>query len=153
MIKTEQLHATTVDLDGLGIMLTGPSGSGKSDLALRLIDGGAKLVADDRTNIVKQGDCLFASAPDNLKGLLEVRGIGIIRQEFVEQSPVRLVIDLTERDHVDRLPDENFFEFQGVNIPLYAFPAFDASVPAKVRLALALVSGDIMPAPDFLSST
>ena len=74
----ETLHATAVALDGQAVLLLGPSGSGKSDLALRLVAAGWRLVADDRVVVTPNGDHLFASAPPRLTGLMEVRGVGIV---------------------------------------------------------------------------
>ena len=75
----QQVHGTCIAIDGAGVLLRGPSGCGKSDLALRLIDGGAVLVADDRVSLEARAGDLVASAPDALAGLLEVRGVGIER--------------------------------------------------------------------------
>ncbi|MFZ9450406.1 MAG: HPr kinase/phosphorylase [Alphaproteobacteria bacterium] len=78
-----QVHATCVAIDGAGILLRGPSGAGKSDLALRLVDGGAALVADDRVDLRRRGTCLVASPPAPLRGLVEARGVGILRVPFL----------------------------------------------------------------------
>ena len=75
-LSSENLHGTTVALDGRAVLISGPSGSGKSDLALRLFDRGFVLVSDDRTIVRKEGSRLFASAPETIKGKLEVRGVG-----------------------------------------------------------------------------
>ncbi len=72
-----QVHASAVTIGDSGVLLRGPSGSGKSDLALRLIDGGARLVADDRVDIYQTRDGLMMAPPESLAGLLEVRGLGI----------------------------------------------------------------------------
>ena len=73
------LHATAVAIDGRAVLLRGPSGSGKSDLALRLIDAGARLVADDQSELSRRGDVLMVRAPATIAGLIEVRGLGILR--------------------------------------------------------------------------
>ncbi|MHA1114324.1 MAG: HPr kinase/phosphorylase, partial [Alphaproteobacteria bacterium] len=84
------VHATCVSLWGAGILLRGPSGSGKSDLALRLIDGGAVLVADDQVSLELRDGGLFASPPAATAGKLEVRGVGIVTVPFDEEAPMRL---------------------------------------------------------------
>ncbi|MGE3652127.1 MAG: HPr kinase/phosphorylase, partial [Reyranellaceae bacterium] len=76
---SSQIHATCVALPEGGVLLRGDSGAGKSDLALRLIDGGARLVADDRTDLMREGDLLIARAPTSIAGLIEARGLGILR--------------------------------------------------------------------------
>ena len=88
------LHASCVELAGTGVVLLGPSGSGKSDLALRLIDGGAQLVADDRVVVERQGDRLMARPPEAIAGLIEVRGLGIMRVDHRASSALGLVVAL-----------------------------------------------------------
>ncbi len=87
------------------MLIAGPSGSGKSDLALRLLDRGFTLVSDDRTIVRKDGDRLIASAPETIKGKLEIRGIGIVDMETVPDVPVALVVELTS--DIQRLPDDS----------------------------------------------
>ncbi|MBL6957805.1 MAG: HPr kinase/phosphatase C-terminal domain-containing protein [Rhodospirillales bacterium] len=144
----EQVHGTCVDIGGTGILLRGPSGSGKSDLALRLIDGGALLVADDRVNIMSHRDGhLTLSAPAELAGKMEVRGIGIVTLEAVPESLLRLVFDLVAGDQVERLPEAATLDFLGTSVPLYRLDPFDASAPAKIHLAVKLVDGSLPPVP------
>src|SRR5207237_6122820 len=83
-LSAETVHASTVALDGRAVLITGPSGSGKSDLALRLLDRGFTLVSDDQTIVRKDGDRLLASAPPTIAGKLEIRGIGIIEMERID---------------------------------------------------------------------
>jgi serine kinase of HPr protein (carbohydrate metabolism regulator) len=132
----DQTHATCVDIDGAGVLLRGASGSGKSDLALRLIDGGARLVADDRAQLTVAGGEVFASAPTALMGRIEVRGLGIVPVEAVARAPLRLVVDLVAPDAVERLPTPATAEVLGVRLPLVRLAPFEASAPAKVRAAL-----------------
>src|SRR5689334_2442503 len=94
-LSAETMHASTVALDGRAVLITGLSGSGKSDLTLRLLDRGFSLVSDDRTIVRLSGDRLIASAPPNIAGKLEVRGIGIVDMEAVNDVPVALVVELT----------------------------------------------------------
>ncbi len=134
-LSSENVHATTVARDGRAVLLVGPSGSGKSDLALRLMDRGFLLVSDDRTLLARQGDKLIASAPATIAGKMEVRGIGIIDVEAAGDTPVALVVDLTEQGA--RLPDEGASRsFVGLSVPLVAMDARAASAAARVVLAL-----------------
>ena len=129
------VHGTCVDLIGGAVLLRGRPGSGKSDLALRLIEDGGMLVADDQVVLQAAGGRLVAGPPDALAGLLEVRGIGIVRQPFRLSATLRCVIDLVSRDEIERLPEPEMEEFCGLRIPRFRLDAFTASAPAKVRLA------------------
>ena len=131
-----QLHATAVAVDGTAVLLRGPSGSGKSDLALRLIDGGARLVSDDRVALTLSEGRVFASAPRRIFGLIEVRGLGVVSVEAVDRAPIGLGIDLVESGDVERLPGEGRTALLGVDLPCRALPPFEASAPAKIRLML-----------------
>jgi len=131
----EHVHASTVAIDGRAVLITGPSGSGKSDLALRLIDRGFILVGDDQTIVRRDGDRLVASAPARIAGKLEVRGIGIIEMETASDVPVALLVELTSE--IERLPEDNRTSaILGVSLPLVSIDAQAASAPAKVALAL-----------------
>ncbi|MCK5296893.1 MAG: HPr kinase/phosphatase C-terminal domain-containing protein [Alphaproteobacteria bacterium] len=135
------LYAASVDYKGSGILIMGISGSGKSDLALRLIGRGAKLVSDDQTEIKAEDGVLFASPPEIIKGLIEVRGLGLAKIEHVEKTPIRLVIELTDKQNVERLPEKDFCEIQGVNLRKVALDPFEASTVEKVLIALDVVTG------------
>lgn len=139
----ETIHGTAVDIEGTGVLLRGPSGSGKSDLALRLIDGGAVLVADDQVVLSKREGDVIAAAPDPIAGKLEVRGLGIVRLPYGQSSTVRLVIDLVEGTAVERLPKAAETVLLGVALPVLNLTPFEASAPAKVRLALRLAPREI----------
>ncbi|MCK5778938.1 MAG: serine/threonine protein kinase [Rhodospirillales bacterium] len=141
---TEQLHASAVAIDDRGVLLLGPSGAGKSDLALRLIDGGAVLIADDRVDLdVRQGDVRL-SGPANLAGLLEVRGVGIVRMPFATKVSLSLVVDLVKPEVMERLPDRLTMDFMGVAVRRIALDPFQASAPAKIRLALRASDEDML---------
>lgn len=139
----ETTHGTVVSLAGAGILLRGPSGSGKSDLALRLIDGGAVLVADDRVLLSRAEGDLIAAVPETIEGKLEVRGLGIVRMPVAGPTPVRLVADLMPPGAVERLPKAAETVLLGVVLPVLALTPFEASAPAKLRLALRLASQEI----------
>lgn len=132
----EQIHATTVDIDGSGVLLSGSSGSGKSDLALRLIDGGARLVADDRTDLALSDGRLVASAPREIAGRMEVRGLGVLEKDAVPQTVLALVVELVDPEDVERVPETATVTFLGVDVPVVRLHAFEASAAAKVRAAL-----------------
>ena len=134
-LSSENLHASTVALGGRAVLISGPSGSGKSDLALRLLDRGFILVSDDRTIVRKEGSRLIASAPETIKGKLEVRGVGIVEVEHRTDVPVALVVELSS--DIQRLPDEGRERMiLGLAIPLINVDAMTASAPSKVAVAL-----------------
>ena len=134
-ISAETVHGSTVAIDGRAVLIQGPSGSGKSDLALRLLDRGFTLVSDDQTIVKRDGDRLIASAPPNIAGKLEIRGIGIVEIETVSDVPVALLVELTS--DIQRLPDDSRERpILGIPLPLITIDAMTASAPSKVALAL-----------------
>ena len=134
-LSSESLHASTVAREGRAVVIVGRSGSGKSDLALRLLDRGFSLVSDDRTLVRRDGDGLFASAPPNIAGKLEIRGLGIIDMDFVDDVPVALLVELG--NDIERMPDDGRErQILGVAVPLINVDATTASAPAKVAIAL-----------------
>ena len=138
MPASDRIHATCIALAGKGVLLLGEPGSGKSDLALRFIDRGAKLVADDQVELELAAGKILASAPERLRGLLEVRGVGIMTLPFFPSVPVALAVQLNDRVAIERLPQPQFFGCLGVQVPLLSLHAFDASTDAKIRLFLHL---------------
>ncbi|HSQ98520.1 MAG TPA: HPr kinase/phosphatase C-terminal domain-containing protein [Sphingomicrobium sp.] len=134
-LSAETIHASTVAAEGRAVLITGPSGSGKSDLTLRLLDRGFTLVSDDQTIVRRQGDRLLATAPPNIAGKLEIRGIGIVDMEWSGDLPVALIVELTS--DIQRLPDDSRERpILGVKLPLVTIDAMTASAPSKVALAL-----------------
>ena len=140
----KQVHATCVSLYGAGLIIRGPSGAGKSDLALRLIDRGARLVADDRVDLLVSDNSVIARAPETLAGLLEIRGLGILRVPVLEATVVRVVVDLVNQENVPRLPNHRMTGLIGIDVPTVTLDPFEASAVTKVRLALELTLGRIM---------
>ncbi|WP_114860325.1 HPr kinase/phosphorylase [Azospirillum brasilense] len=133
----------------VGVLLRGPSGSGKSDLALRMIDAGALLVADDRVELRVDDGRVMATAPAALAGLLEVRGVGIMPVPAATQAEIALVVDLVPRDAVERLPEEDTIDLLDRAVPRLALCPFDASAPAKLKLAAAAArSGSLGKVPN-----
>ena len=132
-----QIHASAVELGGQGVLLRGPSGAGKSDLALRLIDAGARLIADDRVDLAVESGRLVARPPAILAGRMEVRGLGIVAVPWVAAAPLALVVDLVAPGLVERLPERTQVTYLGIGLPLLALAPFEASAAAKLRLALA----------------
>jgi RNase adaptor protein for sRNA GlmZ degradation len=134
------IHATCIALGNgprpAGVLLRGPSGAGKSDLALRLIDRGARLVADDRTDLHLIDGELRARAPTTIAGRMEVRGLGIANLPRVDDVPLRLVVDLVDHEAVERLPEETSCELFGVEVPYLRLDPFQSSADAKLRLAV-----------------
>ena len=130
------LHATAVAVEGRAVLLRGPSGSGKSDLALRLIDAGARLVADDQSEVSRRGDVLMVRAPATIAGLFEVRGLGILRLDALAEAPVGLIADLAAADRIERVPRRRSCAILGIAVPLVEIAPFEASAAAKLRLAL-----------------
>ena len=132
---------------GRGVLLRGPSGAGKSDLALRLIDAGAVLIADDQTIAEPAPDAspdgaLLLSPPPAIAGVLEVRGLPIMAVPYATAVPLRLVVDLVAPDAVVRLPVPRTVDVLGHLVPGVALAPFEASAPIKVRLAAAAAAGD-----------
>jgi HPr kinase/phosphorylase len=135
------VHATTVAIGGRAILLRGPSGAGKSDLGLRLIDAGAVLIADDQSELWREGDAILVRAPATIAGLIEIRGVGIIRLAALAQAPLALIADLAPPESLERLPLPRTEAVLGRAIPVVAVAPFEASTAAKLRVALQAVTG------------
>ena len=134
---TETIRGTTVAVAGRGVLLRGPSGSGKSDLALRLIDRGALLVSDDYTEVRREDGRLLARAPATIAGKIEIRGVGIAALPAAQDVPLCLVAELDRTP--ERLPEgPSTAAIAGVAIPAIALAALEPSAPLKVEAALRL---------------
>ena len=131
---SETIHASTVAIGGRGVMILGASGAGKSDLALRLIDRGAMLVADDYTVVTREGEALIAQAPATIAGKIEVRGIGIVERPFLARAPVSLAVTLDAE--AERMPEPRTLTVAGVDVAAVTIDPHSPSAPIKVELAL-----------------
>ena len=142
-VKTINIHASCIAIGKRGVLILGDSGAGKSDLTLRLIDDGAKLVSDDRTELYVSRGMLHARAPKSIAGLLEVRGLGIVALPFAKSVALGLAVKLGSQ--VERLPKAAFY---APPVPLKASTALPFIIldgglpgaPARIRLALAAFS-------------
>ena len=134
-VSSETLHASCVAIGEQAILISGRSGSGKSDLALRLIDRGAALVSDDYTIVRRAGSTLIASAPFNIASRIEVRGLGIVAMPHRDDLAIMMMVR-TELD-VARFPDDAVTAtLLGCSIPLMTIAPFEPSAPIKVEIFL-----------------
>lgn len=134
-VSSETVHGACVAIGGRAVLIEGRSGEGKSDLALRLIDRGAALVADGQVICQRSDKALLASAPAHLAGRIEVRGLGIVEMPSVERIPVDLLIVIL--DTPPRFPeDARTRRIAGIDVPVLALAALEPSAPIKVELAL-----------------
>ncbi len=143
--KSVLVHGTCVALGGKAALLRGPSGSGKSDLALRFLslppEGGLqpRLVADDRVVVDPRAESgLIVSPPSTLAGKIEVRGLGIVEVPYLREATLMLAVDLVRLEDVPRMPEESLerIEIAGRAVPLLKLSAFEPSAPLKIKLAL-----------------
>lgn len=130
------IHATCVSIGDAGVLLCGAPGSGKSDLALRLIDGGGFLIADDQVRLTRQGQHVVAQTPPALDGLLEVRGLGIVRAPSRPHTTLALIVDLEPNGTTERLPAPSHRNVEGIAVPRLVVAPRHPSAAAIVRLAL-----------------
>ena len=145
------IQAACVAIDGCGVLIRGRPGSGKSDLALRLIDTGASLVSDDGVDVTAEGGALYArfppQAPADLRGKMEIRGLGIV--DVGAGPPVRLVllVDLEPSETIERLPEPETEPILGIELFRVRLASLEASAPAKVRLAVRRAARSIIRPP------
>jgi len=134
VLETANIHGTAVAVNGHGVLILGASGTGKSDLALRLIDRGAKLVSDDQVFLTSEADMIMMSAPDTISGKIEIRHLGIMQFKPVTAT-LKLIIDLDSA--AERFPEnQKSRDIMGTDIPVIALNAFENSAAIKVELAL-----------------
>lgn len=134
-LSSETLHASCVAIGERAVLIEGLSGSGKSDLALRLIDRGATLVSDDYTIVRRTGTQALAAPGPNIEGIIEVRGLGLVRMAHRTDVAIAMIVNLNS--HVERMPEGHDTRIiAGVSVPVIAVAPFEASAPIKVELAL-----------------
>ncbi|MGN1079546.1 MAG: HPr kinase/phosphorylase [Alphaproteobacteria bacterium] len=130
------LHASCVEFMGSGLLICGRPGSGKSDLCLRLIDAGAKFVADDQTIVENREGKLTARAPDSIKGMLEIRGLGIVETPCIDKTEISLKLSLQPSAQIDRMPEKNTELIENAEIPVFYLDAFSVSAVIKIKTLL-----------------
>ncbi len=145
-MKTLLIYGTAVAFGAGAVLLRGPSGVGKSDLALRLIEVGGCLVADDQILLRDMSGAVMVGPPPNLAGCLEVRGIGILNLPYQETARLRLIIDLTQGP-IARLPEISHDVLIDHPIPQFSLKPFEISTAAKIRHCLSALVNDTWPAP------
>ncbi len=134
-MNLKRIHSTSVVIDDNGVLILGDSGSGKSDLALRLIDSGATLISDDISICRKNLNNIYLYCPPEIKGLLEVREIGIITVPFVERIKLRLVVNLKSINN-ERFPKDSTYRILGIKIPIINIEGKNSSAVAKIKVKL-----------------
>lgn len=144
-----RIDGVAVAIDNQAVLLRGPSGSGRSDLALRLIDEGAKLISDEQVELHREGDRLLvgvpAVMPGTLKGVIEARGVGLISVPHVNRFvELAWVIDMADAADIERMPAADVAEYLGVSAPLLKLDPFAVSATAKLRLAVRSGAGHIL---------
>jgi HPr kinase/phosphorylase len=142
------VHGTAVLVGDCGVLIRGIPGSGKSSLALRLIDSAgygvgaalmrAKLIADDQVELESRGGAIAMAAPKRLAGILEIRGYGIVQLAHTTGIALGLVVDLTDLA-IQRMPEEKALQTTILGVTIQALPinAADPAAAAKIRVAVA----------------
>lgn len=129
----------SVHFEPSAVFLRGLSGSGKSDLACRLIDDGGELICDDQVVLERRQDKIFADSVAAIRGLIEVRGVGLLRYPVADAARLRLIIDLVKQDEVPRLPEPEMVDVLGIEIQRYKLHGYDGTAAFKVRKAMEVV--------------
>jgi HPr kinase/phosphorylase len=130
------LHGTSVEVKERGILISGTPGSGKSSLALQLIDRGAILIADDQTILSLEGQELVLHCPLRLKGIMEIRNVGLCSFPVKPKSFLKLCIQICENETIERLPEPMFIKYHGVKVPLLKLNKGDPVGALKVEMKL-----------------
>ena len=133
-----KVHGTSVSIDGDGVLFRGPPGSGKSDLALRMINFGARLVSDDQVCLTRRNDNIFMSSPPTIRNSMEVRGIGIVNTIVQKEAPLILVLNMLPNNATNRMPVWQLCTFFDIKVPALEFAPFEISAHLKVKLAINL---------------
>lgn len=134
MAAPENIHATCVQIEGRGVLLIGPSGSGKSDLALRLMDQGAALVADDQVFLSAEEGRLIARTPEAIAGQIEARSLGLLTVPYLSETEIFCLIELAPlSEALERLPEARRCTLCGIAIPCYRIHGLAASAPTLIR--------------------
>ena len=143
----EIIHGGCLRIGSAGVLLLGPSGSGKSDLALGLIDkpghalGGpllkARLVADDQVVIWRESNALHAAPPENLAGLLEVRGLGLVHVKHLASTRLHMAVQLAPWREIERMPKPESYRLHDIALPLVRIDPDRPRAAARLRAALA----------------
>jgi HPr kinase/phosphorylase len=146
MSEPATVHASAVLVGERGVLIRGPSGSGKSSLLLGLLAGepaATWLIADDRVILTAAHGRLIAAAPPSLAGQLEIRGQGIVRRPFVSPARLHLTVDLMRLADCERMPsaEAEAIVLEGVELPRLRLPIAATEGPARVRAALARPTG------------
>ena len=131
---SKRVHGTAVALEDNGVLIIGRSGSGKSDLALRLIDSGGTLISDDQTLCLKKHNDIFLFSIEEIYGLLEIRGMGIIKVPYIENIKMKIVVSMVKK--TERLCRRKKKKFLGLNYPLLELEPNEVSAVAKIKLKL-----------------
>ena len=134
-MELKKFHSTSIVFEDNGLMILGESGSGKSDLALRLIDNGATLISDDITICRKINNEVFLFSPEKTKGLLEVREVGIITVPYVENVRLNLIARLVDEE-ITRMPEPEYLKILGIKIPKFKINGRNPSSIIKVKVKL-----------------
>ncbi len=144
-----RIDGVAVAIDGQAVLLRGPSGSGRSDLALRLIDERAKLISDEQVELRCDAGRLLVGMPGlmpaALKGMIEARGLGLVSVPHVDEFvPLAWVIDMARAVDIERMPTADRAEYLGICVPLLKLDPFTVSATAKLRLAVSSGAGHIL---------
>jgi len=131
----ETVHATSVAIDGYGVIIIGPSGAGKTDLAIRLIDRGACLISDDRTILSRANNVVTLNPPEKTAGQIELHSLGIYLVQFISNIELKMIVELVNQ--AERYPmDSQIEKILDIQIPKIKLNAQSASAPIKVEMAL-----------------
>lgn len=121
-------HACALEIDQIGILIIGKSGSGKTSLMMGLLERAkqenkeAYLVTDDRVHLKTSGEKLDAETPGTIAGLVEIRGYGVIAHPNKNTTAIKLVVELVKDESIERMPEQKYYEFEGMRLPLLEVP-------------------------------